>query len=626
MNILMKHMHLNLNPIWCQTHTQYVITHMCLSRSCFKPLCAKCIKEHINLHRTANTHPEIEAMELLHEECLEKIRMAVQNYNGERSKLEQLFGGLNLSGEEGIKQIRKAKMIVLGLVEKFFSEFEENYLSVISEKSQDQSPLIQEYLAKIEKIIKKLNNLNDDLESKDPFPAVQHVVQQDFEEEFLRFLKELDRDLGSIKHSPYSVKVDESALGNMQRELARFIDIRATPIDYNKIREPSQKVKSVVDPNLMGQFLQNSNQNQKMRAQNILSQAYSPQHISTPSQPLSKSPNMQSHQGDLVVKTKDFFDPKVNKKYLHFFQQKSNILHLLDLELIKSTGKCEFQRIELNIDFQIPRWHRSIITPFNEIYLTGGVDRDEVETKLKEAYIYDFSKQKLVPLSSMLLGRSGHSMVYMNGHIFVVGGFSEEQEFSERCEKYSISQNTWTPIASMNIRSNNPGVCTFRNKYIYKFGGKKNEFELSNGVERYDPMYNRWIVIEFELPRGFKNFNILSSLACVEINQNQILVFGGTHADLSLKSNECWVLNVVDQETDNKVSQMNDFNQSYQVSGIDSIYLPIAEGFWNNQAIIDNQKLICLQNIPNQKDESSVCLDRRRVLIFDSINGWKILL
>ena len=84
------------------------------------------------MHKTAQTHPEIDAMEELHDECLEKIRKAIQNFRGEYSKLEQLSAGSNESSEEGIKQIRRSKQMILDLVEQFFNSFEENYMALFN--------------------------------------------------------------------------------------------------------------------------------------------------------------------------------------------------------------------------------------------------------------------------------------------------------------------------------------------------------------------------------------------------------------------------------------------------------------------------------------------------------------
>jgi hypothetical protein len=44
----------------------------------------------------------------------------------------------------------------------------------------------------------------------------------------------------------------------------------------------------------------------------------------------------------------------------------------------------------LNIDFKIPHFHKSIITPLGEIFLSGGSHPDSIHSKLKKFYKVNF--------------------------------------------------------------------------------------------------------------------------------------------------------------------------------------------------------------------------------------------
>ena len=74
----------------------------------------------------------------------------------------------------------------------------------------------------------------------------------------------------------------------------------------------------------------------------------------------------------------------------------------------------------MNIDFKIPRWHRSIAVPSGTIYLMGGVvtfgASQEATSNL--AYVYDYEANTLNPIEPMLVPRSGHGMAYMNERIY----------------------------------------------------------------------------------------------------------------------------------------------------------------------------------------------------------------
>lgn len=83
--------------------------------------------------------------------------------------------------------------------------------------------------------------------------------------------------------------------------------------------------------------------------------------------------------------------------------------------------------------------------------------------------------------------RSGHGIVYMNNKIYVIGGLTDESNYSNICEKYNIESNTWDEIAKLNYKVNNCCVCSYNNQYLYKFGGKSGDRELNAFIERYNP-------------------------------------------------------------------------------------------------------------------------------------------
>lgn len=62
------------------------------------------------------------------------------------------------------------------------------------------------------------------------------------------------------------------------------------------------------------------------------------------------------------------FAKESKRKYLHFFQNDDNYLHILDL----NKPGAEFQTIRLEIGFKIPYFHKSISTPNGDLYLIGG--------------------------------------------------------------------------------------------------------------------------------------------------------------------------------------------------------------------------------------------------------------
>ena len=63
---------------------------------------------------------------------------------------------------------------------------------------------------------------------------------------------------------------------------------------------------------------------------------------------------------------------------MHFFQHKSKILHILFMEDLHKFNTPYFFTINIGMEFNIPRWHKSITLPNGNIMLTGGVSCDPI--------------------------------------------------------------------------------------------------------------------------------------------------------------------------------------------------------------------------------------------------------
>ncbi len=86
----------------------------------------------------------------------------------------------------------------------------------------------------------------------------------------------------------------------------------------------------------------------------------------------------------------------------------------------------KFKVMQMNIDFKIPHFHKSIITPFGDIYLSGGSNPDNIHVKLNKFYIVDFQYRTLNPVADMIIPRSSHCLCYMDGYIYAIGGISNK--------------------------------------------------------------------------------------------------------------------------------------------------------------------------------------------------------
>ena len=326
-----------------------------------------------------------------------------------------------------------------------------------------------------------------------------------------------------------------------------------------------------------------------------------------------KKSRILTRDPDFPISIPDYLEPK-SQKFLHFFQNDSKFLYLLNIEELNQNAA--FNQIPLNIPFKIPHFHKSIISPKGNIYLVGGTSLEQ-NKKISNIYLYDHKTKELKTIGNMLNPRSSHSICYHRDIIYIIGGFLNRQEFTTTCETFDLKREKSNSIANLNISSGVPGVCSFNDRYIFKFGGITEGLILNNNIERYDITYNCWEIIDAKfdthdpLRIDLKAFALLSTCCCVQINNNEIFVFGGYKGN-----NESSSLSfVLGSETDER-------NETdYQIKWINYKPLIEAEGFWNNTPIIMYKKVFALQNISNDKGDD--CLENvRRVVCFNS-NSWK---
>jgi len=306
------------------------------------------------------------------------------------------------------------------------------------------------------------------------------------------------------------------------------------------------------------------------------------------------------------------------KKILHFFQPKSKVLHILDLGACQTFGTYQFKKIDLEIDFIIPRWHRSIILPNGDIYLFGGADAKNTQKKLNNCYIYDPVKLILRGIPNMKIPRSNHSVTFLKEYIYIIGGETIGEKAVADCERINIKSKVWEQLPPMSVATKGAMVCSFQDRFIYKIGGKKDEATLSTVIERLDINKKEWETIKYnisqELSKG--GFSLLSLGSCLQINRNCIFVFGGSYPlPYEEKSAQSFILTLIQGEKE----------AIHRIENYDHFKLPVEDAFWNPQPIVEGETIYCLQNVSHEKQVGAVFLDRKRILKFEPEKGWSVL-
>lgn len=122
-----------------------------------------------------------------------------------------------------------------------------------------------------------------------------------------------------------------------------------------------------------------------------------------------------------------------------------------------------------------------------KLYITGG--RLSPDSASNSFLCYDYLNDKLTTLSDMCQPRQGHSMIYHNNAIYVVGGYQ-----SNTCEKFDFSTMKWTKLNSLIVEERQNSILYVHNNYLYCFFGYQigsyldtiEKLKLSNSKARWE--------------------------------------------------------------------------------------------------------------------------------------------
>ena len=309
------------------------------------------------------------------------------------------------------------------------------------------------------------------------------------------------------------------------------------------------------------------------------------------------------------MNSSDYFDIGCKHKYLHFFQDNSKKLHLLNISNLGQQN-LTFEEINLEINFRIPVWHRSVITPEGTIFLTGGsAPAIKLENNSNRVYQYDYDVKTLFEKSPMKYARNSHGICVFQNYIYVVGGCIDEEGYTTECErleyKYSNTKSSvgWEKIAKLNFAAFAPCLVSYNNRFLFKFGGIMSLNTMNNHIERYDSIGNKWEDIRYDMmypeePSLMIGISLMAYAACSQINSNEIYVFGGSEDEP--KTNSTYKLRM---EGDDFYIEKLGVNLAYNGT------------FWNN-AIVQDNKILCLQNVKLNKSDTFY-LGKRKVLCYE---------
>ena len=133
----------------------------------------------------------------------------------------------------------------------------------------------------------------------------------------------------------------------------------------------------------------------------------------------------------------------------------------------------------------------------------------------------------------MVEGRYGHSQIYSNGYVFVIGGYNHDDEVGNQpstlqsCEKYTPADNNWSNCSELSLPRAYAGCCQLNNEFIYIFGGL-NGYETTNTIEQYNIVLDKWTLQYIKLPLK------IAKIGAISIDRNSILIAGGIFGDTEM--------------------------------------------------------------------------------------------
>ena len=623
----------NDNPE-CSEHSM-AITNFCSAVECFKELCPECIENHYKYHKKINTHPNITSIRNIKVKCKEKIKTIIiaLNQEIEKCELDYLLDPDRII-KEGISNINLFKEKIVENLNSYCNMLEKNLIKTVNENLLQINDF-KNIFDHMKNVIKDLDYMKSKLEKTNKVDSIKKISILDVRHLIEKFRKEIHLVMDTKSIYPINIVINENRLQNyFLKELEKLISLERIPQmnekeENDNDNEEENKEFTMCTPQ--------KTSNIKGIKVNFIKSSPKSKKYST----LADKQQKQTYHAidKFNITMGDTFD--INEKikpFLHFFQNNSKDLHLFYLQDLVKKNEVQFEKIQLDIEFNIPNFHKSVNLPNGDLYLVGGTIENLEENNNKSPIIYKYNQknQCLDIVGKLNYPRSSHAICYSNGYIYVIGGITNNQVILEKCERYSIDKRDINEFCPLNNPVASTCVCSFFQDYLFKFGGicynNEGESILSQIIEKYDIIRDKWYILnvnvipminEQYLSFLSKNkestnnnnsngyFGLLSTASCCQINQSEILVLGGYSQN---NNGSCQTFSFHIDYSD------MESNDNCYINNINRIKLPFDEGFWNNCPVIHDKKLYVLQNIVNNEKDDNCLENERRILEFDS---WK---
>ena len=526
---------------FCHFHSENQITHICLLKNCFKFLCIKCIPSHLILHWNKKECPILEEFITVQSRCLSSLRALMTTFQKTSKNIEDFTSFDQNSNDSQDEHF----ILIDNLKALIIKEIDSHFDKIKSDFHEFQRKEISNILEKkhqLEASFNEIDQLCEDIQNNIKLSEnIKSFLSSDLEGSFSNSLKDFEEFL-ALRKSNNVIKVDEMKINEIKDSIKKCLFVQE-----NTSSEDCDRIK---------------------------------------------------------IHHNDYFDHDCKRNYLHFFEEQTKNLYLLNIEDYSNHIK-NFSMIEMDIDFVVPDYHRSLALPNGDIFLLGGeMTLMEYKPTINLVFSYDFNKKTLVKKCSMIYERNSFGVLYMNDYIYVFGGFDKNDDPTTMCEKYSLLFDEWSPIAEITEGVTDCCVTKFNNETIYLFGGLKENNEINQTISQYDVNNNKWTHINFvyedEIQQAGK-FSFPYLAGCCQINEEEIAVFGGKDYNLNFSS-QILILEI---------------KEIVNVKILEAKTL-MFEGCFETTPIIANNHILCLQTISDEVHGESILCKKRIVKIEDN--------
>lgn len=143
-------------------------------------------------------------------------------------------------------------------------------------------------------------------------------------------------------------------------------------------------------------------------------------------------------------------------------------------------GNDFWQASDAQVDRPFLAFSRTVYLPNQDMVVMGGLD-DFIPNKptfsaacllIAEVPLNSYDNLYVQhTLKSMTHKRGCFSALFHEGMVFVFGGLNYTEKVLRRCERYSLQDNRWEPLADMCEPRKNSSVCSLTTDTLYVFGG-----------------------------------------------------------------------------------------------------------------------------------------------------------